>query len=305
MTSPAVSDGPVALTPIKAVPDQDRRRPAADARLRAAGAVLAGEPLSAVAERHGVDVEQVLRWTDGLCAGGASGVGGVGVDRPARGPHATSVPVEDYLQVIAHELRTPLTAARTGLRVLGREDLPSQVRAQVCSTVLERLVALDQLAQDVLDAVGIAAGRIQLAPERVDLGLALREACSTYGIAYGSEPAVPVTVDPQRLRQVLGALLRHALRYVAPGAVTTQIARLQDAVLLTVRLGGLWLAPDQAHAHLEPFAVASRGDGNGLALYVVRTLVVASGGQVGLAGQGEPGDPDAATVLWLRLPAAP
>ena len=51
-------------------------------------------------------------------------------------------------------------------------------------------------------------------------------------------------------------------------------------------------------------SVPPRSDRNGLALYVVRTLVVASGGQVGVAG-GSPADGPASTVFWLRLPLAP
>ena len=285
------------------VPAQGRRTPAVDARVRAAAAVLAGEPVAAVAARHGVDVGQLLRWVEGLSSGGASAVGGVGVEREAPGPHATKVPVEDYLAVVAHELRTPLTAARAGLRVLVRDDLDAEVRAQVAGAVQERLDAMERLATDVADAVSVATGRAVLEPEPLDAVELLAEACATVGVVGPVGARVLVEVDARRTRSALVALLRHAARYTGgTGDLDVGLQQLADAALVTVRAGGVSLTPAEASGafepFLEPFSSAAAGDGNGLALYVVRTAVVAQGGQVGVAGN------DDATVFWVRLPLA-
>jgi signal transduction histidine kinase len=287
---------------LAAVPVPRRREPADDLRVRAAAAVLAGDPLTEAAARAGVDVEQVRRWAACLAEGGAAAVAGVGVERPS--PGATRVPAEDYLQVVAHELRTPLTVARAALRVLGRDDLDAPVRAQVAATVQDRLAALDQLAADLLDTVGVATGRTPLHPERVHLGEALETACSAAGVA-APRCELHVLVDPLRLQQVLRVLLGHALRYAPADHVAVGATAVEAGALVTVRVAGLSLTREEAAALMEPFE-ASRGDGNGLALYVVRTLVVASGGAVGLAGtSARAGDDADATVLWVRLPPAP
>jgi signal transduction histidine kinase len=300
---------PVRLTSVPDVPDVPdvaevpQEHAAADLRVRAAAAVLAGTPAEDVAAQYGVDVGQLLRWSDGLAAGGSAAVGGLGVDRPALGPWATAVPVEDYLAVVMHELRSPLTAARAGLKVLARDDLDPHVRTQVAGTVLTRLASMDRQCQDVLDTVAVATGRSSLEPERLDLAALVREACSLHGVAFPQRLPVIVDADPQRLQQALGALLGHVQRYAGASEQRVALQCVAGAALLTVRAQGIRLTAEEAAALFEPFGAAARGDGNGLALYVVRTLVVASGGQVGVAGSAD--DVQDATVFWIRLPLAP
>lgn len=281
---------------LSAVPGADARRPSPDPRVRAAARVLGGDAVEEVARDAGVDAGQVLRWADALAAGGEGAVGGLGLERPAVGPTASRVPVEDFLGVVAHELRTPLTAARVALTVLTRPDVAPELRDRVGATVLDRLGALDRLTRDVLDAVSLATGRARLAPERVALDAVVDTACAHAGVALAPGPAVHVWGDPLRLQTVVETLLAHARRYAASERVDVRVQALPDAALLTVRLDGVEADREAAARLFEPFGAAASGDGNGLAMYVVRALVVASGGSVGLAGAPR------ATVLWVRLP---
>lgn len=285
--------GPVTLPALRVL-----QVAAADARVRAAAAVLAGEPPEQVARWAEVDVEQVLRWSRCLAEGGAAAVAGVGVERPSRG---TRVVAEDYLQVVAHELRTPLTAARSALSLLGRDDIDLELRRQVSRVALGRLEAMDRLASDLVDTVAITTGQQALSPEPVELQGPLRQACEQAGVAAPGTSLV-VSADPVRLRQVLRVLLEHARRYAPVERVSVGVRPVQGYALLTVRLAGVVQTREQAEALLEPFD-ASRGDGNGLSLYIVRALVVAAGGSVGMAGSARSHGADTdATVLWVRLP---
>ena len=280
------------------------RTASADPRVRAAARVLAGEDPQTVAESTGTSAEQVLRWARGLSQGGSDAVGGVGLSRPgvtATTHVAVHAPVEEYLWVVAHELRTPLTAARAGLSVLARENLDAGVRAHTADMVRSRLDDLEQLASDVADAVAVSTGHTPLTPSTIDLGEVLSEACRLVGVpAPSTAGPLPVFADPGRVCQMVSRLLAHAQRYRGAGAVTAAVQDVPDGVLLTLRCDGVSLSSDAATEMLEPFGAAGRGDGNGLALYVVRTLAVASGGQLGVAGsaQGAP----ASTVFWLLLP---
>lgn len=285
---------------LTAVPDAPVRRPAADPRVQAAARVLAGEPVDDVASDAGVDAVQLSRWADALAAGGAAAVAGIGLDRPAAGPASGRVAVEDFLSVVAHELRTPLTAARTALRVLASHEVAPEVRSRVARTVLDRLADLDRLTLDVLDAVAVVSGRAELHPQRVALPEVVDTACAQAGVRHLPGPPLHVRADPVRVATVVATLLKHAQRYAAPDAITVATQGLPDGALLTVRISGVSSDPRSAAALFEPFGEAARGDGNGLALYVVRALVVASGGAVGMAGSTD--GPEPATVLWVRLP---
>lgn len=296
---PTASDPGAATAP--AVPVLPAGRAADDPRVRAAAAVLAGQDPVDVAERAGVDVAQVVRWADALSRGGAATVGGLGLERPGEGPWASRVPVEDFLSVLAHELRSPVTAARAGLRVLADPCVEPDLRAQVARSVLGRLQDLHRLTCDLDDAVAVASGRAVLRPERLDLSALVADACSQAAVPH--QPAEPVMVwcDPARTAVVAATLLAHAARYAAPADTAVQVRRLADAALLTVAVSGVVLSAGQAGAALEPFGAAASADGNGLSLYVVRALVVASGGMVGIAADSERG----VTVFWVRLPPAP
>ena len=107
-----------------------------------------------------------------------------------------------------------------------------------------------------------------------------------------------VAIAAQHLRQALTTLVHHLARYASPADQRVTLQVVGDAALVTLRADGMALTADEAAALFEPFGRAARGDGNGLALYVVRTLVVASGGQVGVAGD------TGTTVFWVRLPLA-
>jgi signal transduction histidine kinase len=284
-----------------AVPVLPAGRAADDPRVRAAAAVLAGADPAETAARAGVDVGQLVRWADALSRGGAQAVGGLGLERPGEGPWASRVPVEDFLTVVAHELRSPLTAARTGLKVLADGEIDEDVRAQVARTVLDRLHELHQLTCDLDDAVAVASGRAALRPERVDLTAVTADACAHAGVGRPADPPAWVSADPGRTAVVVSTLLRHAARYADPVDTNVIVRTLTDAVLLTVVVSGVVVSPQHAGAALEPFSAAAGADGNGLALYVVRTLVVASGGMVGVAGDAERD----VTAFWVRLPPAP
>lgn len=299
-TAPGVDVRHVSTSRLSAVPDAPARRPAGDPRVQAAARVLAGEPVDDVAVSAGVDAVQLQRWADALTAGGAAAVAGIGLERPSAGPAAGSVAVEDFLSVVAHELRTPLTAARTALRVLAAPEVAPEVRSRVGRTVLDRLADLDRLTLDVLDAVGVVSGRTVLDPQRVALADVVDAACAQAGVRHVPGPALHVRADPVRTATVVATLLKHAQRYAAPDAISVATGALPEDALLTVRLSGVAVDPQAAAALFEPFGAAARGDGNGLSLYVVRALVVASGGAVGMAGSVD--GPAPATVLWVRLP---
>ena len=82
------------------------------------------------------------------------------------------------MAVASHELRTPLAALRGYLQLLllSPEPQPSdEVRRQVTSALLQtnRLV---RLTTELLDATRLEHGRLDLSPERIDIGAAVRRA---------------------------------------------------------------------------------------------------------------------------------
>ena len=90
------------------------------------------------------------------------------------------------------------------------------------------------------------------------------------------------SVDRERLRQILDALVDNAVKYSPEGGTVTLAARRRpDAVEVSVSDEGIGIAPDE---HDRIFSKFYRSDsaaaGTGLGLFIVQGLVRAMGGRI-------------------------
>jgi signal transduction histidine kinase len=119
------------------------------------------------------------------------------------------------------------------------------------------------------------------------------------------DPGLVVSADPVRLRQVMSNLLSNALRYAPGGPVAVRYAAEGDAVRIEVADKGPGVGADEQARVWERFyrgrsvagIAGERATGIGLA--VVKALVEAQGGAVGLESP-----PTGGATFWLTLPAA-
>jgi len=211
----------------------------------------------------------------------------------------------------AHELRTPLAVMRAELDLLLTGPLPSpaeardtaaRLRRTVLSSerTLERLltltrgmlapgdrepVPLDQIARRALAAVAETA-RGQGLTIRSGLGEAR---------AYG---------DPSLLGELAGNLIGNAVKYNCPdGWIAVDTRSEADHALLEISNSGPRIADPDLAGLLEPFRRGDQqrtGDSSGLGLSIVRAVVAAHGGQLGLRALADGG-----LAVRVSLPAAP
>jgi two-component system sensor histidine kinase BaeS len=228
-----------------------------------------------------------------------------------------------FLQDAAHELKTPLavidatsSAILDGVYASERRHLET-IRDQ--SRVLARIV-------DDLRTISLAeGGRLPLERRPLDMravldsvaaGFEARAAGIPIKLSVDAPKGLVVEADPDRLRQVIGALVDNALRHTpAGGAVRVSAvgstARsviagrpgpARPVVRLTVEDTGPGI-PTEALPHIfERFYQAdpsrSRGTGtSGLGLSIVRALAEAHGWRVGAENCTDGG-----ARLWLELP---
>jgi signal transduction histidine kinase len=209
----------------------------------------------------------------------------------------------EFLAVLSHELRNPLASVRNSLAVLAHER--EGPRAGRAVAVIERQVThLAGLVDDLLDVSRITTGKIQLHLEHVDLCHVLEATVEDYrsvlaeaGVRLDLElPATSlhVNVDPTRLVQVFGNLLRNAAKFTPAGgriAVGVEDAHEPGAVRVLVRDSGCGFDEAMRPKLFQPFAQAettlarTRG-GLGLGLALVKALVELHGGAVSARSAG-------------------
>jgi signal transduction histidine kinase len=146
----------------------------------------------------------------------------------------------EFLANISHELRTPLNAI-VGFVDLLRDGVYGELNARQVAPV-DRIAAsanhLRHLVDQVLDIAKMAAGRLEVHVEPVDLRLFVLDVASdieslltekglSLSIAVGA--SLPrLRTDPAHLRQILVNLLGNAVKYTESGGVAVR-ARLLNA----------------------------------------------------------------------------
>lgn len=195
---------------------------------------------------------------------------------------------------IAHELGTPLSVLQANLEgMLDGVVEPAPDRLAALHTQV-RLLA--RLVEDLRDLSLAQAGRLPLYRAPTDLAALVVDAAAAVGphaadknvtvqsrIAAGL-PAV--SVDRERMMQVVHNLLDNAIRYTpAGGAVTVGLDAGEREVRFWVADTGPGIPPEERDRIFDRFyrldASRSRASGgSGLGLAIVKSLVEAHGGRV-------------------------
>ncbi|HEX2863833.1 MAG TPA: HAMP domain-containing sensor histidine kinase [Deinococcales bacterium] len=234
-----------------------------------------------------------------------------GVNSMAAHLEDTSAHRKRLLDALEHELRTPLAGARGYA-----EGLADHLFApdQAAGAILGELHRLDGLVEQVLLLERAEAGRIPVVARVEDLRECVLDTAAFVGLWFADknltvrtvvpESSVPAWIDPDRVCQVLMALLENARRHTATGGVVLTVGAAGDGVTVDVADTGEGVRDEDRPFIFERFY---RGDGSrsrvngetvgiGIGLTVARCLAEAMGGTL----EALPAETGACFRLTLR-----
>lgn len=215
----------------------------------------------------------------------------------------------DLISNFAHELRTPLTNLRGYLQALRDGVMPTST--EVFQSLDEEVERLYRLSLS-LDELGIGEGLTEWVGEKIDLSQVIEAALKlsrpgfdrrAIEVELALTPGLKVLANPDHMAQVLLNLLQNAARYTpVGGSVSIRAESDSGSVLVSVTNTGEGIpAGDLPHIFERFYRVEKSRDrslgGAGIGLAVVKQLVEATGGRVGVESN------HGLTRFWFMLPA--
>jgi len=219
----------------------------------------------------------------------------------------------EFLSRMSHELRTPLNAILGFSQLLHLdEELMDEEQRESVGHIIEAGGHLLYLINEVLDIAKIDAQQMQLSLEDFPLDgvfssalMLVKNLALKKGVTIRELPTeMPwVHADGKRLKQIMINLLSNAIKYNCKGGtVTISFADAPEGrVRINITDTGIGIKPEDQVEVFEPFyRVALKGElveGTGIGLSVVKKLVEAMGGRIGVQSEYGQG-----STFWAELP---
>jgi signal transduction histidine kinase len=217
----------------------------------------------------------------------------------------------DFYSIIAHDLRTPLSAMTLRLALLGSGAELSASAKQDVEKLQQRLRSLVSMINDFLELASLEGVSYRLHRSEVDLTRVIDEVVEEYrpllerggvswdGIRGAAETRPSVVGDPKRLAQVFGNLVGNAVKFTAAGgSISAHLDQQPRYIEVSIRDTGAGIDEAVRKKLFQRYTHAQHSkSGTGLGLMIVKEIVEAHGGVVGVESALGKG-----SRFWVRLP---
>jgi signal transduction histidine kinase len=223
-----------------------------------------------------------------------------------------------FLAVLGHDLRGPLSAIDMSAMVLFRSGISDEGRQQAALRIQRASRGMKRLITDLLEYTRTRLGAgIPVERTACDLGPVCEASLGDIRAGNPQQHFVQqisgdlnLQADASRLQQALSNLLNNAVQHgnrLTP--VLLEVAGDSRAIVVKVSNSGEPIPSDALASIFEPLVQAPNANTGvhdssktslGLGLFIVREIVLAHGGTIGVESSAAAG-----TVFTIRLPRAP
>jgi len=222
----------------------------------------------------------------------------VGIERDITKMREVDRMKSEFISLASHQLRTPLSAMKWFLEMLMAGDIGKLTPEQkeIINNINDSNERMIELVNTLLDVSRIESGKLIIDPKPTDLRMLLNGLLSelepqlkknnqviTVDLPQGLQD---VLLDPKLIRQVYMNYLTNAIKYSPQDTtITLKITLTKTEIISEVKNEGRGIALSEQDRIFQKFFRASNTgkqdtDGNGLGLYLVKSIVESSGGKV-------------------------
>lgn len=203
-----------------------------------------------------------------------------------------------FIASMSHELRTPLNSVLGFGQILeaGYHGPLNAKQLEYVADINDAGRHLLALINDILDLAKIESGKMELAPENINVRelleraeLMFRARAAERGVKLGLKVAAgfpaELDADERKLKQVLFNLLSNAFKFTPAGGSVTLEAGPGEAGELEISVTdtGPGISPEGQAKLFAPFVqLDSAEKGTGLGLFLSRQMVALWGGRIGV-----------------------
>lgn len=255
---------------------------------------------------------------------GATNVDGVAVVvRDIERERAEERAQTDFISTASHEMRTPIATVQGYLEVVQNPNIckiDNKARDYIVKAD-EAAKHLSQLFHDLLDVTRADSNRMDLHFELIDAVEAAREITDAFSlvaqkkglnlvfapdIGKGADvtlvtPPAIIYVDLNRFNEALSNYIENAIKYTKEGAITVDVINKDKRVRVSVKDNGIGIPHEEVPYLFQKFYRVDNSDtrevgGTGLGLYLVKKIVEAMNGVVGVESELGKG-----STFWMEF----
>jgi PAS domain S-box-containing protein len=223
----------------------------------------------------------------------------------------------EFISTVSHELRTPLTAisGSLGIIVNGAAGAIPDTATKMLNIAHKNSLRLIHLVNDLLDMDKLNAGKMHFelkAQAIVPIVLQSMEANAAYAAQYHVKFSLDntvrddlrVTVDAQRLQQVLANFLSNACKFSPrDSTIVLRVEDIHNTVRVSVIDCGPGISEDFRGRIFQKFSQADSSDtrqkgGTGLGLAICKEIIERMGGKIGYTSE-----PGSGAQFYFDLPS--
>ena len=221
----------------------------------------------------------------------------------------------EFLSRVSHELRSPLQGVVSAIDLFEERYIKDAAEAELVSQIRRGATALNTQLRDLLTLARGDVGKMEINPMRFEVGelaITVAREVGREALAKGLDlivdtPKEPIFVvaDPARIDQVLTNLLTNATRHTKSGTVTLKLHQ-YDAERSSLRFEvsdtGPGIDKERIPTLFDPYTrfgeITRKGEGAGLGLAIVRSVLQFLGGKVSVSSE-----PGRGTIFDVMIPA--
>ena len=233
---------------------------------------------------------------------------------------AEGVAKEVFLSNMSHDIRTPMNAI-IGMTALAKKHIDEKSRVvDALNKIDTASTHLLSLINEVLDMSRINSGRLSIAQESFSLSDLLHEvmiivkpqaAQKKHALSFHVRDIARESLigDPLRLRQIFVNIINNSIKYTKDGGKIDITVREEQQgkdcdLIFICRDNGIGMSEEFLKKIFDPFERAGNStlsgiEGTGLGMSIVKKLIDAMGGEIGI--ESTPGE---GTCVSIRLPLA-